>query len=84
MKYQYFKVKLNLIFQDNINTMNFQNKRKLSSGKRTRHFDIKLFYVTTLISMSEVEIRYCPIDEIADYTTKPLVGANVNYFVIYS
>jgi len=43
---------------------------KTSSGKRTRNFDIKIFYVTNL-----VERKYCPMDEIwADFFTKPLIG----------
>ena len=54
---------------------------KLSSGKRTRHFDIKLFYITDLISRDEVEVRYCPTnDMIADYISKPLVGAKFEKF----
>ena len=41
MEHKYFKVKLNLIFQDNTNTMKLQNNGKLSSGERTKHFEIK-------------------------------------------
>ena len=81
MEHQDFKVKVNLIYQDNTNTMKEQNNGKLSSGKRTRHFDIKLFYITDLISRNEVEVRYCPSDEIlADYMTKPLVGTKFKLF----
>ena len=81
MEHQDFKVKVNLIYQDNTNTMKLQNNGKLSSGKRTRHFDIKLFYITDLISRNEVEVRYCPTDEmLADYMTKPLVGAKFKLF----
>ena len=43
MEHQDFKVKVNLIYQDNTNTMKLQNNGKLSSGKRTRHFDINYF-----------------------------------------
>ena len=73
---QGFKVNLNIIYQDNQSTMKLANNGKASSGKRTRHFDIKLFYVTDLIGKGEVTVQYCPTDEmIADYNTKPLVGA---------
>ena len=69
-------MKLNIIYQDNTSTMKLQKNGKLSSGKRTRHFDIKLFYITDLIDRDEVEVRYCPTDEmIADYMSKLLVGA---------
>ena len=45
------------------------------------HFDIKLFYVTDLISRSEVTVEYCSTDAmVADYCTKPLVGEKFRYF----
>ena len=75
------QVKVNLIYQDNTNTMKLQNNGKLSSGKSTRHFDIKLCYITDLFSRNKVEVRYCPTDEmLADYMTKPLVGAKFKLF----
>jgi len=40
-----------------------------------------LFYVTDLIGKGEIEVIYCPTDEmIADYNTKPLVGAKFTKF----
>ena len=81
IEHQDFKVKLNLIYQDNTSTMKLQKNGKLSSGKRTRHFDIKLFYITDLINRGEVDVRYCPTDEmIADYMSKPLVGTKFRIF----
>ena len=61
--------------------MKLQKNGKLSSGKRTRQFDIKLFYITDLIDRDEVEVRYCPTDEmIVDCMSKPLVGAQFQRF----
>ena len=61
--------------------MKLQKNRKLSNGKRTRHFDIKLFYITDSIERDEVEVRYCSTDEmIKDYMSKPLVGAKFQKF----
>ena len=72
---QGFKVELNIIYQDNTSTIKLKNNGKASSGKRTRHFDIKYFHVTDLIGRDEVIIIYCPTDDmIADYMTKPVVG----------
>ena len=45
IEYQGFKVKLNVIYQDNTSMMKLAQNGKASSGKRTRHFDIKMFYV---------------------------------------
>ena len=43
--------------------------------------DIKLFYITDLIDREEVQVRYCPTDDmIADYMSKPLVGAKFEKF----
>ena len=78
---QGFKIKLNIIFQDNTSTIKLQENEKVSSGKRTRHFDIKLFYVTDFISRDEVTVKYCPSDKmIADYMSKPLMGAKFKEF----
>jgi hypothetical protein len=81
IEYQGFKINLNLIYQDSTSSMRLENNGKWSSGKRTRHFDIKYFYVTDLIGRDEVAVLYCPTDDmIADYTTKPLTGTKFHYF----
>ena len=76
IEHQGFYVKLNIIYQDNTSTIKLEQNGKSSSGKRTRHFDIRYFYVTDLIGRNEVIVEYCPTEDmIADYMTKPLVGA---------
>ena len=61
--------------------MNLQNNGKVSSGKRTRHFNIKIFYTTDLINRNKVEVSYCQTDEmIGDYMSKPLVGTKFKLF----
>lgn len=73
---QGYEVKLNVIYQDNTSVMKLETNGKESSGKRTRHFDIKLFYVTDLVTQKELDIKYCPTqDMLADYITKPLTGS---------
>ena len=73
---QRFLVKLNIIYQDNTSTIKLCENRKASSNKRTRYFDIRLFYITDLISRDEVVINYCPSGKIiVDYLLKPLVGS---------
>ena len=78
---QGWKVNQNMILRDNLSSMKLETNGKASSGKRTRHFDIKYFYITDLIERKEVEIQYCPTDDmIADYMTKPLSGAKFHKF----
>ena len=72
---QGFEKDLNILYQDNKSTIKLAENGKNSSGKRTRHFDIKYFYITDLINWKEVSIEYCSSnDMIADYHTKPLIG----------
>lgn len=75
------KVCANIIYRDNISAMKLEKNGKASSGKRTRHFDIKCFFITDLIRRREVEVEFCPTaDMIADFMTKPLVGKKFESF----
>jgi hypothetical protein len=74
-----YKINQNIVLHDNQSTMKLEQNGKASSGKRTRHFNIKFFYITDLIDRKEVTIKYCPTNEmIADYMTKPLTGSKFN------
>jgi hypothetical protein len=78
---QGFEVKANVVFRDNQSSMKLEANGKASSGKRTRHFNIKYFYITDLIQRGEVQIEYCPTDDmLADYMTKPLTGVKFKQF----
>ena len=73
--------KCNVIMQDNTSTIKLLNNGRESAGKRTRHLDIRLFYVKDLVKNKEVEVVYCPTEKmIADHNTKPLVGAKFKMF----
>ena len=73
--------KCNVIMQDNTSTIKLLNNGRESAGKRTRHLDTRLFYVKDLVKNKEVEVVYCPTEKmIADYNTKPLVGAKFKMF----
>ena len=78
---QGFILQHNCIKQDNQSAIKLENNGSESTGKRTRHFNIKLFYVTDLIENKEVEIEYCNTDNmVADYFSKPLIGKKFNEF----
>ena len=54
---------------------------RASSSKRTRHIDIRYFFVTDRIASGDVSVAYCPTaDMIADFFTKPLQGAPFRQF----
>jgi hypothetical protein len=49
---------------------------KASSGRRTRHINIRYFFIADRVAKKEVSIIYCPTKlMVADYFTKPLQGA---------
>ena len=73
---QGFELETNVIYRDNTSSMKLEENGRMSASKRTRHFNIRYFYVTDLIQRREVMIKYCPTEEMmADYFTKPLVGS---------
>jgi hypothetical protein len=78
---QGFEVKANIVYRDNTSSMRLEENGKASSGKHTHHFHIKFFYITDLINRNEIQIKYCPTEDmIADYMTKPLVGVKFEHF----
>jgi hypothetical protein len=77
---QGFEILLTIIYRDNTSSMKLELNGKASSGKRTRHLNIKYFYITDLIERKEVIIEYRPTDEMtADYMSKPLTGKKFFY-----
>jgi hypothetical protein len=81
MKEQGCNIIENAIYRDNTSAMKMEMNGKTSSGKKTRHLEIKYFYVTDLIKRKEVQVKYCPTDSmIADYMTKPVTGSKFNKF----
>ena len=76
MASQGFEIEANIVYRDNTSSMKLEENGRESASKRTRHFNIKYFYITDLIKRKEVCIKYCPTAEMnADYMTKPLTGA---------
>jgi hypothetical protein len=64
-----------ILNQDNQSTIKLSENGKASSGKGTRHINIRYFFITDRIARKEVGIQYCPTKEmVADYFTKPLQG----------
>jgi hypothetical protein len=62
------------LYQDNQSTIVLAEKGRSNSG-RTRHVNIRYFFVKDKIESQEVKVEYMPTDDmIADYLTKPLQG----------
>ena len=78
---QRYKMGASKVYQDNQSTMLLANNGRASSGKRTRHINIRLFLIKDRVKSGDIEIDYCPTDlMIADYLTKPLQGMKFRWF----
>jgi hypothetical protein len=65
-----------VIQQDNTSTIQLENNGKASSTKRTRHINIRYFYVTSKIKDGSMRVIYHPTKQmVSDYLTKPLQGS---------
>jgi hypothetical protein len=73
---QGYDVKDNTLYQDNQSAMLLEKNGRASSSKRTRHINVRYFFITDRIKSRELNVAYCPTgDMVADYFTKPLQGS---------
>jgi hypothetical protein len=73
---QGYKVNDSIVYQDNQSAMLLEKNGRGSSSKRTRHINIRYFFVRDRVASKEVKIEYCPTEEmLADFFTKPLQGS---------
>jgi hypothetical protein len=55
--------------------MLLETNGRASSGKRTRHIEIRYNYVADQVAKGDLRVVWCPTDDmIADFLTKPLQG----------
>ena len=68
-------VEPSLIFQDNQSAILLEKNGAQSSTRRTKHLDVRYYFIQDRIVNRNVEVKFCPTDEMwADYFTKPLQG----------
>ena len=65
----------NVIYQDNMSSILLERNGRSSSGKQTRHINIRYYFMADRIENRELRMAYCPTEEmVADFYTKPLQG----------
>jgi len=73
---QGYHIEDNILFQDNKSAMLLEKNGKASSSKRTKHINIRYFFITDQVNKGKVSLLWCPTgDMIGDFMTKPLQGA---------
>jgi hypothetical protein len=71
----------NILYQDNKSAILLEKNGKASSGKRTKHINIRYYFVTDRVDQGESTIEWCPTGEmVADFMTKPTQGATFRKF----
>jgi hypothetical protein len=73
---QGYKVNDSEFFQDNMSAMKMEKNGRQSTGQRSRHINIRYFFIKDRVKNGEINLIHCPTAiMIADYFTKPLQGA---------
>ena len=71
----------NIVYQDNKSAILLEKNGKASSSKRTKHINIRYYFVTYQIGKYELFLEWCPTAEIiGDFMTKPTQGAEFKRF----
>jgi hypothetical protein len=69
------------VLQDNKSAMLLEMNGRGSSTKRTKHINVRYFYVKDLVTNKHIAISHCPTEDmIADFFTKPLQGIQFRRF----
>jgi hypothetical protein len=72
---QGFKIKENILHQDNQSSIKIEKNGKRSSGQQTKHADNRCFWIKDRLESEGIEIECCPTKKmLADFFTKPLQG----------
>ena len=72
---QGYKVEERVLHQDNESTIKLLKNGQKSAGQRSRHIDIRYFWITDRLKKENISVKYCPTEiMLADFFTKPLQG----------
>ena len=75
LKCQGYEIKKNIIFQDNQSAIRLETNGRRSAGIKSRHINIRFFWVKDYADREDIHIIYCPTYQmLADFLTKPLQG----------
>ena len=81
LKAQGIDVKKNYLYQDNQSAMRMERNGRQSAGPRSRHIEIRFFFIKDRIARGDINLLYCPTERmVGDYFSKPLQGPLFRYF----
>ena len=63
------------LYQENMSAMLLEKNGRASSSSRTKHIDIKYFFIQDWIERGDIGLEYCHTENmVANFMTKPLQG----------
>lgn len=81
LRAQGYETMRSVVYQDNQSAILLEKNGRRSGSKRTRHIDVRYYFITDRINKGELKVEYCPTgDMTADFFTKPLQGAAFKKF----
>ena len=73
---QGYAIDENIFAQDNQSAMKLEKNGQTSCGQKSRHIDIRYFFMKDRITSEHITVVYCPTGQmLADFFTKLLQGA---------
>ncbi|KAI2506453.1 Reverse transcriptase (RNA-dependent DNA polymerase) [Fragilaria crotonensis] len=73
---QGYKIEENVFEQDNESAIRLEKNGRMSAGPKSRHINIRYFWMKDRIKSEGIEVRHCPtLQMVGDFFTKPLQGA---------
>ena len=70
-----------IVYQDNRSAILLEQNGTLSSTRRTKHINVRYYFIKDKIDSKEIVVKWCPTDQmIADFHTKPLTGDKFRHF----
>ena len=81
MEAQGYSLSKSIFYQDNQSAIRMEKNGKQSCGEKSRHINIRYFFIKDILQRENIEVAYCPTEEmVADFYTKPLQGMKFRKF----
>ena len=78
---QGYQIKESVLEQDNESAIKLERNGRMSAGQKSRHINIRYFWIKDRTKNAGIKIRHCPtLEMLADFFTKPLQGNLFRHF----
>jgi hypothetical protein len=72
---QRYNIETSILNQDNLSAILLEKNGRSSIRKRTKHINVRYFFIKDCITSDELTVKHCPATEmLTDHFMKPLQG----------